>query len=152
MDAQTATFLTARVLDIIETTDGVMNMFGGERVLESYLLGAVGYVNPYGNYIARASHRFCDFMTEDRVDDAKKVQRLIDKMQDIIGEGHPTYGHQCYSKALARAAGYPMGDVRPPLTTFRELGQEGEQRVETLKSIMKELDELMERLDSRLAA
>ena len=35
-------------------------------------------------------------------------------MQEIIGEGHPTYGHQCYSKALARAAGYPVGDVRAP--------------------------------------
>jgi 4-hydroxy-tetrahydrodipicolinate synthase len=91
-------------------------------------------------------------MTEDRVEDAKKVQHLIDKMQDVIGEGHPTYGHQCYSKALAAAAGYPMGDVRPPLTSYRELGQEGEQRVETLKSIMKELDKLMDQLDSRLAA
>ncbi len=142
----------ARVFDIIEATDGVMNVFAGERVVESYLLGAVGYVNPYGNYIPRASYRFCDFMTEDRVEDAKKVQHLIDKMQDVIGEGHPTYGHQCYSKALAAAAGYPMGDVRPPLTSYRELGQEGEQRVETLKSIMKELDKLMDQLDSRLAA
>ena len=39
----------ARVFDIVEATDGVMNVFAGERVVESYLLGAVGYVNPYGN-------------------------------------------------------------------------------------------------------
>ena len=33
---------------------GVMNVFAGERIVESFLLGAVGYVNPYGNYIPRA--------------------------------------------------------------------------------------------------
>ena len=91
-------------------------------------------------------------MAEGRVEDAKKVQRLIDRMQAIIGEGHPTYGHQCYSKALASAAGYPMGDVRPPLTPFRDLGAEDAQRVDRLKSIMNELDALMARLDCRLAA
>ena len=45
----------ARVYDIIEETQGVMNVFAGERIVESYLYGAVGYVNPYGNYIPRAS-------------------------------------------------------------------------------------------------
>ena len=143
---------TSRVFDIVEATDGVMNVFAGERVVESYLLGAVGYVNPYGNYIPRASLRFCDFMVEGRIADAKRVQHLIDRMQAIIGEGHPTYGHQCYSKALAAAAGYPMGDVRPPLTLFRDLGEEGKRRVERLKAIMNELDDLMGRLDGRLAA
>ena len=43
-------------LDVIEETDGVMNVFAGERIVESFLLGAVGYVNPYGNYIPRASY------------------------------------------------------------------------------------------------
>ena len=45
----------ARVYDVIEETEGVMNVFAGERIVESFLLGAVGYVNPYGNYIPRAS-------------------------------------------------------------------------------------------------
>jgi 4-hydroxy-tetrahydrodipicolinate synthase len=44
-------------------------------------------------------------------------------------EGHPLYGHQCYSKALAAAAGYPVGDVRAPITTFESLGAEGRDRV-----------------------
>ena len=61
-------------------------------------------------------------------------------MQAIINEGHPTYGHQCYSKALAAAAGYPVGDVREPLTTFKALGREGEERVAQLTAIMRELD------------
>ncbi|MEM8665757.1 MAG: dihydrodipicolinate synthase family protein, partial [Pseudomonadota bacterium] len=100
----------ARVHDIIEATDGVMNVWAGERVVESYLLGATGYVNPYGNYIPRASRAFVDWMGAGRAADAMRVQRLIDAMQAVIGEGHPTYGHQCYSKALARAAGYPVGD------------------------------------------
>ena len=68
-------------------------------------------------------------------------------MQVIINEGHPTYGHQCYSKALAAAAGYPVGDVRAPLTTFRALGREGEVRVAKLTKLMGELDALMDELD-----
>ncbi|MGD9511496.1 MAG: dihydrodipicolinate synthase family protein, partial [Geminicoccaceae bacterium] len=137
----------ARVYDIIEDTEGVMNVFAGERIVESYLMGAVGYVNPYGNYIPRASHRICDFITEGRLEDAKRIQRLIDHMQVIINEGHPTYGHQCYSKALAAAAGHPVGDVRAPLTTFRALGREGEERVAKLTKLMGELDALMSELD-----
>ena len=140
---------TARVYDVIEETKGVMNVFAGERIVESYLLGAVGYVNPYGNYIPRASYRICDFITEGRIEDAKKIERLINKMQVVINEGHPTYGHQCYSKALAAAAGYPVGDVRAPLTTYKALGKEGEARLKKLKPIMKELDDLMDKLEAR---
>ena len=139
----------ARVYDIIEETGGVMNVFAGERIVESYLYGAVGYVNPYGNYIPRASHRVCDFITEGRIEDAKQIERVINRMQAIINEGHPTYGHQCYSKALAAAAGYPVGDVRPPLTTFKDLGQEGADRVAQLTAIMAELGALMARLDGQ---
>jgi 4-hydroxy-tetrahydrodipicolinate synthase len=142
----------ARVYDIIEATDGVMNVWAGERVVESYALGAVGYVNPYGNYIPRASWKFVDWIGEGRWEDARRVQRLIDRMQHIIGEGHPTYGHQCYSKALAAAAGYPVGDVRAPLTTFRSLGAEGEERLSRLVPIMHELDRLVDELDGRAIA
>ena len=142
----------ARVFDIIEATDGVMNVFAGERVVESYLMGAVGYVNPYGNYIPRASSRFCEMMINGQVTEAKEIQHSIDTMQEVIGEGHPTYGHQCYSKALARAVGYPVGDVRPPLTTFNELGSEGEQRLKKLAAMIEQLDILMDKLEKKLAA
>jgi 4-hydroxy-tetrahydrodipicolinate synthase len=138
----------ARVYDIVEETEGEMSVFAGERIVESFLLGAVGYVNPYGNYIPRASHRIWDFLVEGRIDDAKRIQGLITAMDHIIAEGHPTYGHQCYSKALAAAAGYPVGDVRPPLTTFAQLGDEGCERREKLVKIMDQLDALMEQLDS----
>ncbi|HUL08535.1 MAG TPA: dihydrodipicolinate synthase family protein [Candidatus Acidoferrum sp.] len=138
----------ARVYDVIEETKGVMQVFAGERIVESYRLGAIGYVNPYGNYIPRASYRICDFIVEGRIEEAKKIERLIHKMQVIINEGHPTYGHQCYSKALAAAAGYPVGDVRPPLTTFKELGKEGEARLKKLVPIMQELDELVDRIEA----
>jgi 4-hydroxy-tetrahydrodipicolinate synthase len=140
---------TARVYDIIEETEGIMNVFAGQRIVESYLMGAVGYVNPYGSYIPNASYRICDYIVEGRIEDAKRIERLIGKMQGVINEGHPTYGHQCYSKALAAAAGYPVGDVRPPLTTFKALGKEGETRLEKLKAIMHELDVLMEKLEAR---
>jgi 4-hydroxy-tetrahydrodipicolinate synthase len=137
----------ARVHDVIEETAGVMNVFAGERIVESFLLGAVGYVNPYGNYIPRGSYRIWDFLVEGRVDDAKKIQRLINQIDHIIAEGHPTYGHQCYSKALAAAAGCPVGDVRAPLTRFKELGDEGRARVAQIETHMRELDELLDALD-----
>jgi 4-hydroxy-tetrahydrodipicolinate synthase len=142
----------ARVFDIIEATDGVMNVFAGERIVESYLLGAVGYVNPYGNYIPHASARIWDLLVEGRIGDAKAIQRLITKFDHVIAEGHPTYGHQCYSKALAAAAGYPVGDVRAPLTTFKELGEEGKMRLKKITAVIRELDDLMVKIDGRLAA
>ena len=137
----------ARVFDIITATDGIMNVFAGERIVESYLLGAVGYVNPYGNYIPKASTRICEMMTDGRVSEAKIIQHLIDEIQEVIGEGHPTYGHQCYSKALAELAGYPVGDVRPPLTTFKELKNEGVERVKKISSLIGKLNMLVDELD-----
>lgn len=138
-----------RVYDIVEETEGVMNVFAGERIVESFLLGAVGYVNPYGNYIPRASARIWDFLVARRIEDAKRIQRLITRLDHVIAEGHPTYGHQCYSKALAAAAGYPVGDVRPPLTTFAELGDEGSKRVGEITAVMAELEALLDELEAR---
>lgn len=134
----------ARVRDVIEASDGQMLVYAGERVVDSYLLGAIGYVNPYGNYIPRASHRIFDLLEAGRIDDARAVQRLIDKIDHTIAEGHPTYGHQCYSKALAAVAGHPVGDVRPPLTRFAELGAEGRRRVDAISQWMDELEALMD--------
>ena len=142
----------ARVYDVIEETDGVMNVFAGERIVESFLLGAVGYVNPYGNYIPRASSRIWDYLVDGRIEDAKQVQRLINAMDHIIATGHPTYGHQCYSKALAAAAGYPVGDVRAPLTPFSALEGEERERVGKLTAIMDQLNELVAELDAPVHA
>jgi 4-hydroxy-tetrahydrodipicolinate synthase len=142
----------ARVHDVIEETDGVMNVFAGERIVESFLLGAVGYVNPYGNYIPRPSSRIWDYLVDGRVDDAKRVQRLINDIDHVIAAGHPTYGHQCYSKALAAAAGHPVGDVRPPLTRFADLQGEERDRIEQLTGMMAALDEVVAELDAPVAA
>ena len=142
----------ARVYDVIEESGGVMNVFAGERIVESFLLGAVGYVNPYGNYIPRASSRIWDYLVDDRIEDAKKVQRMISAIDHIIAAGHPTYGHQCYSKALAAAAGYPVGDVRAPLTTFASLQGEERERVNELTALMGRLNELVAELDAPVAA
>ena len=132
-----------RVFDVIEETDGVMNVFAGERIVESFLLGAVGYVNPYGNYLPVASSRIWDLLVDGRIDDARRIQEVITRIDHVIAAGHPTYGHQCYSKALAAAAGHPVGDVRPPLTTFAQLGEEGEGRVARIRPMMDELDALV---------
>lgn len=142
----------ARVYDVIEETGGVMNVFAGERIVESFLLGAVGYVNPYGNYIPRPSSRIWDYLVDGRIEDAKKIQRLINAMDHIIAAGHPTYGHQCYSKALAAAAGYSVGDVRAPLTTFASLQGEERERVGKLTALMAQLNELVAELDAPVLA
>jgi 4-hydroxy-tetrahydrodipicolinate synthase len=136
-----------RVREVVDASEGLVKVFAGERVVDSYLLGAVGYVNPYGNYIPYASHRIFDLLESGRVEDARRVQRLIDAIDHTIAAGHPTYGHQCYSKALAALAGHPVGDVRRPLTTFAELGEEGRDRVRRIEAVMAELDELMSVLD-----
>ena len=134
-----------RVFDIAEQTGGVMNVFAGERPVESFLLGAVGYVNPFGNYIPYSTSRMWDLLTAGRIDEAKHIQELAEKINTVIAQGHPAYGHQCYSKALAAAAGYPVGDVRPPLTRFAQLGQEGKNRLDKMIPLMHEVESYAER-------
>lgn len=141
----------ARVYDVVEATHGRMQVFAGERIVESFLLGAVGYVNPFGNYVPRASSLIWDLLTGGRIEEAKEIERKLDELNAIIAAGHPTYGHQCYSKALAAVAGYPVGDVRPPLTKFSGLGAEGEDRVRRIRPLMEELDGLADRFVRRPA-
>jgi 4-hydroxy-tetrahydrodipicolinate synthase len=136
----------SRVSDVIEATDGLVRVFAGERVVESYLLGATGYVNPYANYIPEASTTICNFLATGRIEEAKILGRYINQIDHVIAEGHPTYGHQCYSKALSALRGYPVGDVRLPLTTFAQLGEEGIRRVAKIKILIEELNTELEKL------
>ena len=133
-----------RVYDISQLSAGFMEVFAGERIVESFLLGAVGYVNPYGNYIPRASSGIWDLLVAGRVAEAQRIQHLIDQMDAIIAAGHPTYGHQCFSKALAAAAGYPVGDVRDPITTFADLGAEGAERLDRLNALRSRIESMDE--------
>lgn len=132
----------ARVRDVIEATDGVMNVYAGERPVDSFLLGAVGYVNPYGNYVVD-SYKIWDLLVAGRIDEARQLQMIIDRIDHVIAAGHPTYGHQCYSKALAAAAGHPVGDVREPLTTFAELGDEGRERLARIRELIGEFEQTL---------
>ena len=142
-----------RIHDIIIESDGLMNVWAGQRVLESYKMGAKGYVNPYGNYIPRASVKFVEWAEQGRWGDVQAVQSVISQFDTIITEGHPLYGHQCYSKALAAAAGYPIGDVRAPITTFESLGAEGRERVARMVPLMEELDRIVDSIEGgQLAA
>lgn len=135
-----------RVRDVIELAQGAIAVYAGERVVDSFLLGATGYVNPYGNYLPRASSGIWNLLEQGRTDEARVVQRHIDAIDHIIADGHPTYGHQCYSKELAARVGYPMGTVRAPLTSFRQLGQEGEARVTRILAIFDELDAYVDQI------
>ena len=132
----------ARVRDVIDLAGDDITVYAGERVVDSFLLGAKGYVNPYGNYIPRASAGIWDLLEAGRIDDARRIDRLIKRFDAIIAEGHPTYGHQCYSKRLAARAGHPVGTVRPPLTTFEQLGADGEARLARIGAIIDELDDV----------
>ena len=137
-----------RVFEIVRETDGVMNVFAGERPVECFLLGAVGYVNPFGNYIPDATARMWEFLEAGDVEVATCIQEMTNEIDRVIAAGHPRYGHQCYSKALAAAAGYPMGDVRQPLTQFSALGQEGIDRREALLKMMNRIDTYIEDLSA----
>ena len=139
-----------RIFDIVEETEGVMNVFAGERPVESFLLGAVGYVNPFGNYIPYSTSRMWDLLVTGRIKEAKQIQRGAEAINEIIAEGHPTYGHQCYSKALAAAAGYPVGDVRPPLTRFDNLGQEGVGRRDKMLAMMADVEALARGMEAKV--
>ena len=130
-----------RVTDVIESAGDDITVYAGERVVDSFLLGAKGYVNPYGNYIPRASAGIWSLLTSGRIAEARTVERYIHAFDAIIAQGHPTYGHQCYSKRLAAWAGYPMGPVRAPLTTFDQLGEEGKDRLGRIVAIIEELNE-----------
>jgi 4-hydroxy-tetrahydrodipicolinate synthase len=135
-----------RVFDVIEESEGLMNVFAGERPVESFLLGAIGYVNPFGNYMPYASSRLWDFLEQGRIEEAKQIQRVALEIDHVIAEGHPRYGHQCYSKALAAGAGYPVGDVRPPITRFSELGEEGIRRRTKLMKLITDVDAAARRM------
>ena len=132
----------ARVRDVIDLAGDAITVYAGERVVDSFLLGAEGYVNPYGNYIPRASAGIWRLLEAGRVDDARRIDGLIKRFDAIIAAGHPTYGHQCYSKRLAARAGYPVGTVRPPLTSFAQLGAEGEERLARIGAVIDELDDV----------
>lgn len=136
-----------RIFDIVEKSENTMSVFAGERPVESYLLGAVGYVNPFGNYIPYSTSKMWDLLVAGRIEEAKQIQRITNKISSLIAKDHPMYGHQCYSKALATAAGYSMGDVRLPLTRFDQLGQDGVARRDQLVMLMNEVDSLADQME-----
>ena len=73
----------ARVYDIVEKSDGVMNVFAGERITESFLLGAVGYVNPFGNYVPRPSIRIFELLEAgDRLEDRADARQVGQGLRD----------------------------------------------------------------------
>ena len=91
-----------------------------------------------------------DLLVTGRIKEAKQIQRGAEAINEIIAEGHPTYGHQCYSKALAAAAGYPVGDVRPPLTRFDNLGQEGVGRRDKMLAMMADVEALARGMEAKV--
>ena len=82
-----------RVFDIVEETDGEMSVYAGERPVESFLLGAKGYVNPFGNYIPYSTARLWDLLEQGRIeiqaslvrwDDSSPVQLQLGSLVEIL--------------------------------------------------------------------
>lgn len=135
-----------RVGEVVALAGDDMIVYAGEQVVDSYELGAKGYVNPYGNYLPRATGRIFELLDAGRIDEARHIDDLVHTFDAIIAEGHPTYGHQAYSKELARRRGYPVGPVRAPLTRFDQIGPEGEERVTRIMAILDEIDDYAEQI------
>ena len=135
-----------RVGEVVELAGDDMVVYAGEKPVDSYLLGAKGYVNPYGNYIPRASAGMWGLLESGRIDEARHIDDLIHTFDAIIAEGHPTYGHQAYSKELARRQGHPVGPVRAPITRFDQIGPEGEERAARIMTILGEIDDYAQQI------
>ena len=139
----------ARVYDIIEETKGVMNVFAGQRIVESYLYGAVGYVNPYGNYIPRASyrdlrlhrrgpHRGCQ---EDRAadqPDAGHHQRGPSDLRPPVLLQGAGRGRRLSGRRRARRRS-------PPSRSWARKARRGSR---SSRPIMRELDDLVDRIEA----
>jgi 4-hydroxy-tetrahydrodipicolinate synthase len=52
---------------------------------------------------------------------------------------------------LAGARGYPVGDVRAPLTKFASLGDEGRTKLKQILAVFDQIDALMVDIDARTA-
>ncbi len=88
--------------------------------------------------------RMWDLLDEGRIEEAKQIQRVAHEIDHIIAEGHPRYGHQCYSKALAAAAGYPIGDVRAAAHPLRaSSARKACKRRDKMVPLMNDLDTLV---------
>mgnify|MGYP001352436459 CR=1 FL=1 len=85
-----------RIHDILVESDGHMNPWAGQRVMESYKMGAKGYVNPYGNYIPRASIKFVEWAEQKRWDDVQAVQSIISKFDIIITKLSSIFYSKCH--------------------------------------------------------
>lgn len=134
-----------RVMDILDATDGVVNVFGASRIVASHQLGAVGFVDSFGAITPRTGRTAWELLDRGRLDEAKAVERLLDELVFALAQGAVPYDwrdHQAYSKALAAAAGVPVGDVRPPMRPFASIGSRGEATVEAARQAVAKLDAL----------
>lgn len=134
-----------RVHDVIEATDGRVRVFAGERIVESFQLGAVGYTSALGTYAPRPSSKIWELLEKGRLDDALRIQRHLDAMGAVIADGHPLYGHTAFTKALAAAAGHGLGEVRAPLTTLQDIPGSASKLAE-LRAHLEDLERLVDNL------
>lgn len=133
-----------RVADIVELSDGTVDVFAGSRVIESFALGATGYTSVYGAWAPHASVRIWSHLNNGDIGKARRLQRVVDQIEDTVAAGHPLYGHTAYVKALIERAGHPMGDVRPPLTPLGELERGGRDMMERLTPMLTTLTDMLQ--------
>jgi len=128
-----ASGVTERVYEVRRLTNDGMIVFGGWRPWEAYLIGAVGHVSPYGNYMPRQSQAMYDLAMAGKIKEGEALYNKVLEVTKLIG------GHMAVQKALCRLVGYPMGEPRRPRHTLAEMGKDGADRVEKLKKVLGEL-------------
>ena len=79
------------------------------------------------------------------------LKRLADS-EDAEAQALAVDNARLQQEALAAAAGHPVGDVRPPITTFESLGAEGRERVARMMPLMEELNAVVDNIEVRQAA
>ena len=107
-----------RVEDIHRRTEGRMTVFAGIHALESFLVGAKGWVSVPANVAPKLSSRLYDSVVRGDLGTAREIsERLWDLMELEAETGKYV---QVYKEALA-LEGDSMGDPRGPRLPLTEL-------------------------------
>ena len=134
-----------RIHQLVRLTDGVMNVFAGHKVYQSYLLGARGYVSPPGNYAPRPAVEMWNALERGDLALGRALSDLFVDFFDELFRGCDPYGYLSDSHALAAAVGHPMGEPRRPHTQHRKLGPSAVERVKRMKAILDKAEALVVR-------
>lgn len=114
-----STLDVTRVRDIMQLTDGRMQVFGGVMGYESYAEGAVGWAAVPANGAPGEFARMYELVQAGNYTAARDIAfRHTPLIRFVAGQAYVAG-----TKALLTAMGLPVGDPRPPRLPLNEAGQ-----------------------------